>query len=60
MDKSSEPVRYLLYNFEFVVIPMLNPDGVIHGTSRCNMAGLDLNRQWGEEALKVFMILCRN
>jgi len=32
---------------------MVNPDGVIHGSSRCNMAGLDLNRQWGESIIKV-------
>lgn len=31
---------------------MVNPDGVIHGMSRCNMAGLDLNRQWGEDTIK--------
>lgn len=32
---------------------MVNPDGVIHGMSRTNMAGLDLNRQWGDNILKV-------
>ena len=25
---------------------MLNVDGVIHGNSRCDISGLDLNRQW--------------
>ena len=25
---------------------MLNPDGVIAGNHRCNLAGLDLNRAW--------------
>jgi murein tripeptide amidase MpaA len=25
---------------------MLNPDGVIHGNNRCNLAGADLNRKW--------------
>ena len=34
---------------------MVNPDGVIHGVSRCNMAGLDLNRQWGDNIIKVFL-----
>jgi murein tripeptide amidase MpaA len=38
--------KYLLTNYTVVVIPMVNPDGVIHGNSRCNLAGLDLNRQW--------------
>ena len=39
---------------------MVNPDGVIHGMSRANMAGLDLNRQWGDNVLKVPSDLCRN
>ena len=44
---------YLTSNFEVFVIPMVNPDGVIHGMSRTNMAGLDLNRHWGDNILKV-------
>ena len=26
-------------HFVFVVVPMLNPDGVIHGNTRVNLAG---------------------
>lgn len=44
---------YLTSNFEVFIIPMVNPDGVIHGMSRTNMAGLDLNRHWGDNILKV-------
>lgn len=33
--------------FTFVVFPMVNPDGVIHGGSRTNAMGYDLNRNWG-------------
>ena len=28
------------------VVPMLNPDGVVNGNYRCNLAGSDLNRKW--------------
>ena len=28
------------------VVPMLNPDGVVNGNYRCNLAGNDLNRKW--------------
>ncbi len=44
----------LLDSFSFIVLPMLNPDGVLYGNSRCNLAGLDINRQWGTSAVKVF------
>ena len=32
--------------FVFKIVPMLNPDGVIYGNTRCNLLGFDLNRQW--------------
>ncbi|XP_050439401.1 cytosolic carboxypeptidase Nna1-like isoform X2 [Adelges cooleyi] len=32
--------------FIFKIIPMLNPDGVIVGNSRCSLNGRDLNRQY--------------
>lgn len=32
--------------FIFKIIPMLNPDGVINGTNRCDLNSEDLNRQW--------------
>ena len=31
---------------EIHTIPFLNPDGVLAGNQRMNLAGLDLNRQW--------------
>ncbi len=38
--------RVLRKNYVIVVIPMLNPDGVIYGNYRCSLLGSDLNRQW--------------
>ncbi|XP_062432409.1 cytosolic carboxypeptidase 2 [Rhea pennata] len=32
--------------FIFKVVPMLNPDGVVVGNSRCSLAGKDLNRAY--------------
>ena len=37
---------YLRKNFVIFVIPMVNPDGVIFGHYRTNLAGKDLNRKW--------------
>lgn len=49
-------IRYLTSNdpgaiklrdaYVFKIVPMLNPDGVIHGNYRCSLAGVDLNRQY--------------
>ncbi len=33
--------------FETVVVPLLNPDGVVRGHWRHNTGGVDLNRDWG-------------
>ncbi|KAM9376128.1 cytosolic carboxypeptidase 4 [Pholidichthys leucotaenia] len=44
---SSDPVAQSLREaFVFKIIPMLNPDGVINGTNRCDLNSEDLNRQW--------------
>lgn len=40
--------RMLRDNFVFKIIPMMNPDGVINGNTRCSLAGVDLNRIWIE------------
>ena len=39
-------------NFIFKIIPMLNIDGVVNGNYRCNLAGVDLNRQWIDPSKK--------
>lgn len=37
----------LLKKYIFKIMPMMNPDGVIYGNSRCDISGADINRQWG-------------
>lgn len=38
--------RVLRRLFVFQIVPMLNPDGVYYGNSRCSLAACDLNRVW--------------
>ena len=45
--------KILRDNFVFKIVPMLNPDGVINGSSRCNLAGVDLNRVWLDPSKKL-------
>ena len=33
--------------FQFLIVPLLNPDGVARGHWRGNLGGTDLNRDWG-------------
>ena len=42
----SDLARELRKNFVFMVVPMLNPDGVVQGNYRCSLLGCDLNRKW--------------
>ncbi len=44
---SDSPVAAALRNeFVFLIVPMMNPDGVVLGNNRCSLAGYDLNRCW--------------
>ncbi|KAL4436239.1 hypothetical protein ABPG74_015830 [Tetrahymena malaccensis] len=42
----SEEASYLRERCVFKVVPMVNPDGVIHGNYRTDLSGVDLNRNW--------------
>jgi len=42
----SEEAVSMRRRFVFILIPMLNPDGVALGNGRCNSGGKDLNRTW--------------
>lgn len=49
-----------------VVVPTMNPDGVVHGHWRCNANGIDLNRDWSHfsqpetRAVRDEMLQCRS
>lgn len=45
--------KILRDNFVFKIVPMLNPDGVINGNTRCSLAGVDLNRCWADPSRKL-------
>ena len=53
LSGSSIDARILRDMFVFKIVPMLNPDGVILGNYRCNLAGLDLNRFWHEPSRRL-------
>ncbi len=46
LDESALSSEFL-DNFNVLIVPMINPDGVVHGNWRFNMGGMDLNRDWG-------------
>lgn len=50
----SSGANVLRKNFLFKIVPMLNPDGVINGNTRVNLAGWDLNRKWSYPVEKLF------
>jgi len=43
----SEPADSFRQEFEILVFPLINPDGVAAGHWRHNVNGIDLNRDWG-------------
>lgn len=45
-EKEAVELRHM---FIFKIIPMINPDGVLHGNSRCSLPGRDLNRSWDRQ-----------
>ncbi len=51
-----EKAQYLRNHVVFKIIPMLNPDGVIHGHYRTSLSGADLNRRW-KKINKVFFVV---
>jgi cytosolic carboxypeptidase protein 2/3 len=44
LDLENEEAIMLRKTCVFHIIPMMNPDGVVHGNYRCSLSGTDLNR----------------
>ena len=44
----SEEAQKLREIYNFYILPMMNPDGVLVGNSRTSFAGCDLNRRWSK------------
>mmetsp|Transcript_66276 Transcript_66276/g.176811 ORF Transcript_66276/g.176811 Transcript_66276/m.176811 type:complete len:1072 (-) Transcript_66276:128-3343(-) len=53
----SPEAHKLRQQFCFHVVPCLNPDGVIHGNYRCSLAGVDLNRRWGDPHVMIHPVV---
>lgn len=47
LSENYEKYDGILNNNIIKLIPMINPDGVVLGNSRSSLAGVDLNRRWG-------------
>ena len=54
LTSNTEAAEALRKLFIFKIVPMLNPDGVIVGNTRCNLAGSDLNRQYKHTVKEAF------
>ncbi|KAM3145691.1 hypothetical protein pb186bvf_002237 [Paramecium bursaria] len=39
---------HLRQKYYFKIVPMMNPDGVIHGNSKCNTLGVNMNGKWAK------------
>ena len=50
--------KRLRETFVFKLIPMLNPDGVIHGNYRCSLSGADLNRCYADPLPTLHPTIC--
>ena len=46
LTSEAPEAELLRRHFVFKIVPMLNPDGVIHGNYRCCLAGTDMNRRY--------------
>ncbi|XP_066949748.1 cytosolic carboxypeptidase 1-like isoform X2 [Macrobrachium rosenbergii] len=56
----SVAARLLLDKFVFKIVPMLNPEGVIHGNQRCGLTDEDLNRRWRSPNPQLHPTICHS
>ena len=54
----SEEADALRRRVLFLIVPMLNPDGVIIGNYRCSLASTDLNRRWAKPSPRLHPTIC--
>jgi hypothetical protein len=50
----SEEAAFLRDKCIFKIIPMMNPDGVVHGNYRSDLNGHDINRAWKTPNKRIF------
>jgi predicted deacylase len=53
MVRESQSDNSFYDKYIFKIIPMVNPDGVIHGNSRAELTGIDSNRVWKKTSKKI-------
>eukprot|EP00347_Sterkiella_histriomuscorum_P022485 403338316 len=46
LTSNNSEAKYLRKFYTFILVPTLNPDGIVCGNYRSSIAGVDLNRQW--------------
>ncbi len=52
LDEDDAIARALLQQWQFYVVPNMNPDGSTRGHLRANAAGANLNREWLEPSME--------
>lgn len=53
MVKASQEGDPFYDQYVFKIVPMVNPDGVIHGNTRAELTGIDSNRAWKKTSKNV-------